>query len=545
MDYFWIIVGCIELLEVGLLLFGLLTACVARWRRRAPAFAVLALFILCVVGAAVLVIAVGQRLFVVGPHFTTMRNLLIVTIVVYCIGNFTIGWFGWRRRNPDALPAAATWPRSRLLLAFLVALSLSAVTNWNVTLSVQQRLAREEVEARVVALSVLPGRPIDSLNAAVLYEPVFERLPEHDHEHKVVQDDWLDFDKPLDTDDPVLRELLASYRQDLDALVRASTRPQCYVGIRQPRDFGDFSCPLSMHVAGSLLAVDARVSIADGELENAVRSTSALFRMARHTDQTPTLVNVVVSCEFDGWAIDCVQALLNHRDLSAEILSELQLEARADYHRTLRRASTYDEAGAITLVKRISAEGFAFIGEFVKPGQRDTLGTFLWTTTNVYFIEHELEAFRSFHYEYRALLDQGWPIAEASHAKYALMEKSRHRGGLLGSVLMPGASRATFLAMFGDVRHRQARLAIAMRRYELDHGELPENFDDLIPTYMEEIPLDPTNEKPFKMEVVEGGVRLYSAGVESWDRNEHPGNVIKDAGGMVEMYLKARNQADN
>jgi hypothetical protein len=129
MNYFWIIVACIEVLVVGLLLFGLLTTRVARWQRRAPAFAVLAAFILCVVGSAVLAIVIGTQLFVVGSHFTVMKNLLIVTTVVYCIGNFRIGWFGWRRRVPDTLPAAATWPWSRLLLAFVVALSLSAVTH--------------------------------------------------------------------------------------------------------------------------------------------------------------------------------------------------------------------------------------------------------------------------------------------------------------------------------------------------------------------------------------------------------------------------------
>jgi hypothetical protein len=298
MNYFWIIVGCIEVLVVGLMLFGLLTACVARWRRKNLAFTVLGVFTLLVVGATVLAIATGYRLFTAGPHFNTLKYLLIVTVALSLIGYLAIARIGWRRRDQDALPAGATWPRSRLLVAFLVALSLSAVTHWNVTLSVQQRLAREEVDARVMALSVMPGRPIDSHNAAILYEPVFERLPKHHHDSNVLQAGWLDFDKPLDTDDPILRELLASHRQDLDALVTASTRPQCYFGILQPRDFlggdGDFSWIGPMNFGGRLLAIDTRVSIANGDLENAVRSTSALFRIARHTDQTPILINALI-----------------------------------------------------------------------------------------------------------------------------------------------------------------------------------------------------------------------------------------------------------
>lgn len=69
---------------------------------------------------------------------------------------------------------------------------------------------------------------------------------------------------------------------------------------------------------------------------------------------------------------------------------------------------------------------------------------------------------------------------------------------------------------------------------------LPESFDDLIPAYMEDVPLDPTIEAPFKIENVEGGVRLYSAEIESWNPEEYPGNVIKETDGKVEMFLKAR-----
>lgn len=532
MNYFWIIVGCIEVLAVGLLLFGLLTACVARWRKKNLAFAVLAFFALCVVGASVLAIATGYRLFTAGLHFNTMKYLLIVTVALSLIGYIAIARIGWRRRDQDALPAAATWPRSRLLVAFLVALSLSAVTHWNVTLSVQQRLAREEVDARVMALSVMPGRPIDSHNAAVLYEPVFERLRKHHHDTRILQDDWLDFDKPLDTDDPVLRELLASHRQDLDALVNASTRLQCYFGIRQTRDFlggnGEFSWIEPMHIGATLLAIDTRVSITNGDLENAVRSTSALFRLARHTDQTPILFNALISCRIEEWAIDCLQALLNHPDLSASMCSGLLLDTPTDYRRSLRRVSAFEEAGATTFVQRFSP-GFT---EGV--GQPDTLETLLWSTTSPYFIEHELDLFRSAHRQLRVLLDRPWP--EVIQYDFGQFE----RAGVLASDLMGAYGPMSFNGMIGDTRYHQARLAIAMRRYELEQGDLPESFDDLVPSYIDEIPLDPTTEKPFKMENVEGGVRLYSAEIESWDPEEYHRGIIKDADRKVEMFLKSR-----
>ncbi len=540
MRYFWIIVGCIEVLIVRLLLFGLLTTRVARLQRRAPAFAVLAAFIVCVVGSAVLAIGCGTRIFVVGSHFTAMKNLLIVTTVVYCIGNVTIGWFGLRRHVPDTLPAAATWPRSRLLLAFLVALSLSIVTHWNVTLSVQQHLAREEVEARVMAMSVVPGRPIDPLNAAILYEPVFQRLPEH----KAVQDDWLDFDKPLDTDDPVLRELLANHRRDLEVLVQATARPQCHFGTRQPLDLWDgdrdYDWLGRMVVAARIRAVDTRVRISEGDLKGTANSTSAMFRIARHLDQTPILVGILASRTIDVWAIDCKQALLNHPDLSPETLSGMHLDPLTDYRRILRRVSVFEEARATTLVRRIPMAGFDHLGsnlrdEIGDPGKR--IAAYLWKATSPYCIEHELAVFRSTHRKYRELLDQPWSEASVQFVKFGAV---RHRGGLTTALMPKWWEHEAARLMIDNARHRQARLAIALRRYDLESGSLPESFDDLIPAYMEEVPLDPTIKEPFGMENVDGGIRLYSAEIESWNPEEYPGNVIKETNGKVEMFLKSR-----
>lgn len=551
MNYFWIIIGLIEILAVGLLLFGLLTACVARWRKRTPAIAVLGLFVLCVVGPAVLLAALGHKvMYVIGTHYLVLKHLLIAAIVAHCIGYLTVTRFGWRRRDPEAAPAAATWPRARLLVASLVALVLSLVTHWNITLSVQQRLARVELEARVMALSVMPGRPIDSLNAAILYEPVFERLAERDHKANPVPDRWLDFDKPMDTEDPELRSLLENHRPDLDALVRASALPQCYFGIQQPRDFfiggGHFDWIGQAHGAGRLLAVDTRAKIAGGDLEGATRRIPALFRMAAHIDQTPTLITALVSRAIDRWAVDCVQALLNHPELSAELLSTLQLEARSDYRRSLKRALAFEESGATSLVTLVSTGGFypllAEDAERSKDDERSedgggalggALGIFLWATMNPYFIEHELSAFRSIHQQYRELLNLPWPEASVQVEQ---LSKNIWRGGALTAMMMPEFYGAIVHVMIGDARHRQARLAVAMRRYELERGALPERFGDLVPAYLQEVPLDPSTEQPFMIENVDGGVRLYSGGIEAMDRREG----ADEEQVKVEMFLESR-----
>ena len=107
--------------------------------------------------------------------------------------------------------------------------------------------------------------------------------------------------------------------------------------------------------------------------------------------------------------------------------------------------------------------------------------------------------------------------------------------GILG-VLVPALPKVAQGIMIRDARYRLARIAIAMRLYESDHGELPETFDTLAPTYLDFVPLDPTTEEPFQMEKLQDGLRLYSAGVEAMDRRE--GKDKKPV--KVEMFLKSR-----
>ena len=57
-----------------------------------------------------------------------------------------------------------------------------------------------------------------------------------------------------------------------------------------------------------------------------------------------------------------------------------------------------------------------------------------------------------------------------------------------------------------------------------------------MPSFIDDVPLDPFTDEPFKMENAEGGLRLYSAGIESLDR-EDPKTKKKV---KAELILKSR-----
>ena len=81
---------------------------------------------------------------------------------------------------------------------------------------------------------------------------------------------------------------------------------------------------------------------------------------------------------------------------------------------------------------------------------------------------------------------------------------------------------------------------MALRRYEFEHGKLPDSFDDLAPKLIDDIPWAPFTEEPFKMETVECGVRLYSAGAEALNRAD--GTTKKTVKAV--MFLKTRQPGE-
>lgn len=106
-------------------------------------------------------------------------------------------------------------------------------------------------------------------------------------------------------------------------------------------------------------------------------------------------------------------------------------------------------------------------------------------------------------------------------ARLGEIRKKFEKGSLLHAAskrLAPGA-----LDHFARVDQRVkslmdlARTAIAIERYRLAKGELPERLRELVPEYLEEVPIDPFDGKTIKYRRMEPGYVLYSVGMDGKD----------------------------
>ena len=77
-----------------------------------------------------------------------------------------------------------------------------------------------------------------------------------------------------------------------------------------------------------------------------------------------------------------------------------------------------------------------------------------------------------------------------------------------------------------------ARVAIALERYRLAHGEYPESLDALAPQFMKQIPHDIINGQPLHYRrTSDGQFVLYSVG---WNETDDGGVVVFTEGGRVD-----------
>lgn len=94
---------------------------------------------------------------------------------------------------------------------------------------------------------------------------------------------------------------------------------------------------------------------------------------------------------------------------------------------------------------------------------------------------------------------------------------SGKRGGLLTRLLWPALARTIQLDTRCTADALAAQTAIAVERYRLAEGRLPESMENLVPAYMEAVPKDPFDGRRLRYFSREKGFVVYSVGDDLTD----------------------------
>jgi len=94
---------------------------------------------------------------------------------------------------------------------------------------------------------------------------------------------------------------------------------------------------------------------------------------------------------------------------------------------------------------------------------------------------------------------------------------SGKRGGLLTRLLWPALARMLESDTRCAAEALLAQTALAVERYRLAEGHLPESLENLVPTYMEVMPKDPFDGWRLRYFSRENGFVVYSVGNDLTD----------------------------
>lgn len=114
-----------------------------------------------------------------------------------------------------------------------------------------------------------------------------------------------------------------------------------------------------------------------------------------------------------------------------------------------------------------------------------------------------------------AHLAHNWPAAKAILPNSPPQQVHQ----MLTSMLLPSFAAAAERDFRLLAHRRAAAVLLALRMYELDHGQLPQRLDQLVPDYLPKVPEDPFTANGLALAYVRDGERprVYSVGADGVD----------------------------
>jgi ABC-type transport system involved in multi-copper enzyme maturation permease subunit len=288
-----------------------------------------------------------------------------------------------------------------------------------------------------------------------------------------------------------------------------------------------------MRVA-ELLGYDAMLLAQDNLPDEALRSCRAIINTGRAIGDEPSLMSVQVRMSIRGTAIDRIERTLGQGEPSEPALLELQrlLEKeeavplaviglrgqRAELDRMLQNLQGGHASYGMLFAGMPRSPGLAQL-----PNQDELVG----------LSSGSLACQRA------DLLRYGTELVEAAklpecQSQVILTSLQKSVGNRLHMVSMLGTWASRFMQ---NARQRQAQLRceivmLALERYRRQHGRWPDTLTELVPAYLEQIPVDPFDGQPLRWSRKQGHIVIYSIGPDGVDNGGEINRVKPFATGL-------------
>ena len=442
-------------------------------------------------------------------------------VVCYLTGAIAI-LMGARRSDAAGMRRALSWPLARITTAWLVVVSLIAMTFWNLDLRAQMEIQALRTEAGAIALSAAPPQVPDAVNAAWVYEQA-------DRQYKAAQsaaDQRIDY-RDLDSRSAEVRDYLNRQQKALATIRRAADMPQC----RLDYDYGKPDLAVIMprlnlyHAHAIFLAVAADAEAANGSADAALADCLRIYAIGQHANSSPLLIGELVTMGIDALASKTVARVLPNVT-AKEQMQQFSAPEPDVLSRGFARSLRSEEAfGLARFCDMGSGQSFqdelvAVSGEQYPAKAVPSFGTLVW----LLWAREDVNIYREYLYRERDIAQMAYYQSAAERKKIADELQPGRRRGVMSAIVTPSILKSIESLARTQALRASVGVACAATRYRLDHGQYPATSDLLVPAYLEAMPVDPFDGQAMRTKKLpDGNLVIYSVGADG-----------KDDGGVVD-----------
>jgi hypothetical protein len=393
----------------------------------------------------------------------------------------------------------------------------------SVHLKVNRRMAELRAKGYPMSLAELGesySLPLGADNAADYYLTAFSHyVTWTDEERERVP--WVGRGKTptrTETMEPEIRERAERFLADNEKTLSLLHEAVTIESSRYPIDFKEgFSADTpwlgDIRKHAFLLSLEALIGCERSDPNQAVASVQAMLALARSLN-TPLLIHHLVGNSVEAMAYRSTEHVINRMTLTDE-----QLQALAGW-----LASSRDSDG-----QRQAMIGERCFGVDAFQGSTQQLAKHLNGPGKLMALimiprkilglhDRDLLGYLDLMQEYIEIADlpPGGQLARSQSLEEAPCGPSRQ--GFLSKMLMPALQRIFTLEVRRVALQRAAQAALAIERYRLAEGGMPLALSDLVPTYLDTVPLDPFSGQTLKYRLREEvGYVVYSVGEDLTD----------------------------
>lgn len=263
--------------------------------------------------------------------------------------------------------------------------------------------------------------------------------------------------------------------------------------------------------AARILSLEAQVRAHRGDAAGAADSIDALFKLGVSLENEPNLVSQLTKLATDGIARGQIQSVLPYVEFPDEDLQRLREDLqRIDYFGGLHRALLGQR-----VVDAIAFEDPGDLDMFLGRGSN-----LAWRITQT----EDFAAYLTFMARLIAAAERPWPqgrdeVAVIAGEVESLVEGSRlsqFRHMVTGN-LFPSIETMIDALVRDGLQNAAADAALATEMFRRRHGRLPSDLNELVPEFLESVPLDRYDGQPLRYVVRDDECLIYSLGENGVD----------------------------